>query len=143
MRVDAYTEPFDLGQYKRNSSLIVHYHSVRFQGFKARHSLCLSSRAMDPSTGPNGFNSVRQSQLCFHIQFVYFGDAQNDILDHWSRVIRWHIKQPRMLHLRFMQVILSIMLIVIMNGPSGLRQVVLYIASGPPFQLWEIMSSLQ
>ena len=22
------------------------------------------------------------------IQFVYFGDAQNDILDHWSRVIR-------------------------------------------------------
>ena len=32
--VDAYTEPFDLGQYKRNSSLIVHYHSVRFQGLK-------------------------------------------------------------------------------------------------------------
>jgi hypothetical protein len=32
--IDAVTEPFDLGQYKRNSSLIVHYHSVRFQGLK-------------------------------------------------------------------------------------------------------------
>ena len=29
---------------------------------------------------------------CSHTICI-FGDAQNDILDHWSRVIRWHIKQ--------------------------------------------------
>ncbi len=34
IEIDAATEAFDLGQYKRNSSLIVHYHSVRFQDIR-------------------------------------------------------------------------------------------------------------
>ena len=85
--IDAVTEPFDLGQYKRNSSLIVHYHSVRFQGLKP--DALYVYRVGDGSKYWSEWIQFRTAKSSYApIQFVYFGDAQNDILDHWSRVIR-------------------------------------------------------
>jgi len=85
--IKASTEPFDLGMYKRNASLVVHYHSVIFDGLQpdrlyayrvgngADHwSEWIQFRTSKPSYSPT--------------RFVYFGDAQNDVLAHWSRVIR-------------------------------------------------------
>ena len=83
----AVTEPFDLGLYKGNSSLIVHYHSVVFQGLKP-DTLYLY-RVGDGSKRWSEWIQFRTAKSTYApIQFVYFGDAQNDILDHWSRVIR-------------------------------------------------------
>ena len=84
---DAVTEPFDLGLYKSNASLIVHYHSVIFDQLKpdtvyvyrvgdgdARWSEWIQFRTACAEYAPT--------------QFIYFGDAQNDVLAHWSRLIR-------------------------------------------------------
>ena len=85
--IDAVTEAFDLGQYKRNSSLIVHYHSVRFQGLKP--DTLYVYRVGDGSKHWSEWVQFRTAKSSYApTQFVYFGDAQNDILDHWSRVIR-------------------------------------------------------
>ena len=85
--IDAITEAFDLGQYKRNSSLIVHYHSVQFQGLKP--DTLYVYRVGDGSKNWSEWIQFRTAKSTYApIQFVYFGDAQNDILDHWSRVIR-------------------------------------------------------
>ena len=85
--IDAITEAFDLGQYKRNSSLIVHYHNVRFQGLKP--DTLYVYRVGDGSKNWSEWIQFRTAKSTYApIQFVYFGDAQNDILDHWSRVIR-------------------------------------------------------
>lgn len=85
--VDAVTEAFDLGQYKGNSSLIVHYHSVRFQGLMP--DTLYVYRVGDGSKHWSEWIQFRTAKSSYApTQFVYFGDAQNDILDHWSRVIR-------------------------------------------------------
>ena len=82
----ASTEEFDLGLYKSNKSLIVNYHSVVFEnlntntlyayrgGYDKNWSEWIQFKAANDTYSPT--------------QFVYFGDAQNDILNHWSRVIR-------------------------------------------------------
>ena len=87
VEVVAVTEPFDLGQYKGNSSLVVHYHSVRFQGLKPDKLYVY--RVGNGSKHWSEWIQFRTAKSTYApIQFVYFGDAQNDILDHWSRVIR-------------------------------------------------------
>ena len=82
----ANTEEFDLGLYKSNKSLIVNYHSVVFEnlnpntlyayrvGYDENWSEWIQFKTANDNYSPT--------------QFVYFGDAQNDILNHWSRVIR-------------------------------------------------------
>ena len=84
--LNALTEQFDLGLYKANKSFIVHYHSVVFDGLKP--NTIYAYRVGDGSnwsewiqfkTAYNNYNTT---------EFVYFGDAQNDVLSHWSRVIR-------------------------------------------------------
>ena len=85
--VDVVTEAFDLGQYKGNSSLIVHYHSVRFQGLKP--DTLYVYRVGDGSKHWSEWIQFRTAKSSYApTQFVYFGDAQNEVLDHWSRVIR-------------------------------------------------------
>ncbi|MEC7799845.1 MAG: fibronectin type III domain-containing protein [Verrucomicrobiota bacterium] len=87
VKVVAVTEPFDLGQYKGNSSLLVHYHSVQFQDLKP--DTLYVYRVGDGSKNWSEWIQFRTAKSTYApIQFVYFGDAQNDILDHWSRVIR-------------------------------------------------------
>ena len=85
--VDAVTEPFDLGQYKGNSALVVHYHSVKFKNLKANTQYVY--RVGDGSKYWSEWIQFRTAKPNYaSTQFVYFGDAQNDILGHWSRVIR-------------------------------------------------------
>ncbi len=87
LTVNAQTQAFDLGEYKGNSSFTVHYHSVRFQGLKP-DTLYLY-RVGDGSKRWSEWIRFRTAKSSYApMQFVYFGDAQNDILEHWSRVIR-------------------------------------------------------
>lgn len=89
--VDALTEEFDLGLYKRNKSLLVHYHSVIFEGLKPDKLYVY--RVGDGSENWSEWIQFRTAKTGYNpTQFVYFGDAQNDVLDHWSRVIRMAYK---------------------------------------------------
>ncbi len=85
--VNATTEEFDLGLYKDNNSLIVHYHSVVFEGLKP--DMLYAYRVGDGDEHWSEWIHFRTAKAEYApTQFVYFGDAQNDILNHWSRVIR-------------------------------------------------------
>ena len=86
-KLDATTEPFDLGIHNKNAPLTVHNHSVIFQDLKP-DTLYVYRVGSDGEhwsewiqfrTAKNGYAPT---------QFVYFGDAQNGVLSHWSRVIR-------------------------------------------------------
>ena len=88
---DAVTEPFDLGEHKSNKSLTVHNHSVVFKELKPDTNYLYRvgdgqkywSEWIQFKTAKPGYGKS---------QFVYFGDAQNDVLNHWSRVIRMAYK---------------------------------------------------
>jgi len=85
--IDAVMEPFDLGLYKRNASLVVHYHSVIFKGLKPDR--LYAYRVGDGRKHWSEWIQFRTAKKGYApTQFVYFGDAQNDVLAHWSRVIR-------------------------------------------------------
>ena len=85
--LNAVTEPFDLGQYKGNTSLLVHYHSVIFEGLKP--NTLYAYRVGDGDKYWSEWIQFRTAKTEYSpTQFVYFGDAQNDVLAHWSRVIR-------------------------------------------------------
>jgi len=84
--VDAVTEPFDLGLYKSNASLIVHYHSVLFEGLKP--DMLYAYRVGDGDYWSEWIQFRTAKPEYAPTKFVYFGDAQNDVLAHWSRVIR-------------------------------------------------------
>jgi hypothetical protein len=84
--ITAVTETLDLSQHDRNLQENVNYHAVVFD-------------ALEPDTlyayrvGSRGhwsewiqFRTAKQEPAPF--SFVYFGDAQNEILSKWSRVIR-------------------------------------------------------
>ena len=85
--VAAATEAFDLGQYKGNSALVVHYHGAKFKNLKPNTQYVY--RVGDGSKHWSEWIQFRTAKSSYApTQFVYFGDAQNDVLDHWSRVIR-------------------------------------------------------
>ncbi|NAS13033.1 purple acid phosphatase family protein [Poritiphilus flavus] len=85
--IKAKTEQFDLGLYKGNTSLMVHYHNVIFDGLKPDQLYVY--RVGDGSDHWSEWIQFRTSGVGYApTQFVYFGDAQNDILEHWSRLIR-------------------------------------------------------
>tara|TARA_B100000989_G_scaffold273505_1_gene231698 strand:+ start:167 stop:1519 length:1353 start_codon:yes stop_codon:yes gene_type:complete len=85
--VEAATEAFDLGQYKGNSALVVHYHGAKFKNLKPNTQYVY--RVGDGSKHWSEWIQFRTAKSSYApTQFVYFGDAQNDVLDHWSRVIR-------------------------------------------------------
>ncbi len=85
--VDAQTEQFDLGQYKGNTSLLVNYHSVIFKGLKP--DKIYAYRVGNGSDHWSEWIQFRTAKVEYSpTKFVYFGDAQNDVLAHWSRVIR-------------------------------------------------------
>lgn len=84
---EATTEPFDLGLYKGNASLNVHYHSVIFKGLEPDKLYVY--RVGDGKTYWSEWIQFRTAKAEYSpTKFVYFGDAQNDVLSHWSRVIR-------------------------------------------------------
>ena len=87
LTVKAKMEPFDLGRNKKNAPLTVHYHSVNFENLQPD-----TLYAYRVGSGKNDFSEwlhFRTAKQGYHkTQFVYFGDAQNNILSHWSRLIR-------------------------------------------------------
>ena len=87
IRYKAITEPFDLGLYKGNNSLKVNYHSVVFQ--KLKPNKIYAYRVGDGTKYWSEWIQFKTAKKDYApTKFVYFGDAQNDILSHWSRVIR-------------------------------------------------------
>ena len=82
----AKTEKFDLGIYEINNSLNVNYHSVIFEDLKP-NSL-YAYRVGDGVIWSEWIQFKTAKTEYAPTEFVYFGDAQNDILSHWSRVIR-------------------------------------------------------
>ena len=87
IRYKAITEPFDLGLYKGNNSLKVNYHSVVFQQLKP--DKIYAYRVGDGTKYWSEWIQFKTAKKEYApTKFVYFGDAQNDILSHWSRVIR-------------------------------------------------------
>lgn len=87
LTINAVTETCDLGEFKMNVPLVVHQHSVKFKDLKP-DTLYLY-RVGDGSTYWSEWIQFRTAKEGYApTQFVYFGDAQNEILEHWSRVIR-------------------------------------------------------
>jgi predicted phosphodiesterase len=85
--VDAATESLDLGSYKKNAPLVVHYHSTTFKGL--RPDTLYAYRVGDGKKHWSEWIQFRTARTGYApTQFVYFGDAQNDLLAHWSRVSR-------------------------------------------------------
>lgn len=85
--INASLEEFDLGRYKANNSFIVHYHSVVFEGLSP--NTLYAYRVGDGDEHWSEWIQFRTAKKGYApTQFVYFGDAQNDVLEHWSRVIR-------------------------------------------------------
>ena len=82
----AATEEFDLGIYKSNKSLIVNYHSVVFENLNS--NTLYAYRVGNDENWSEWIQFKTANDTYSPTQFVYFGDAQNDILNHWSRVIR-------------------------------------------------------
>jgi predicted phosphodiesterase len=85
--IKAKTKKFDLGMYKANASMMVHYHSVNFTDL-----LPDKLYAYRVGNGEDHWSEWIQFRTAKNeyapTTFVYFGDAQNDVLSHWSRVIR-------------------------------------------------------
>ena len=81
------TEFFNLGKYKGNKSIIVNYHSVVFKNLKPNTQYVY--RVGDgESYWSEWIQFTTASQKDEKTKFVYFGDAQNNVLSEWSRVIR-------------------------------------------------------
>ncbi|GAB1307524.1 metallophosphoesterase family protein [Urechidicola sp. KH5] len=85
--INAKTEVFDLGTYKSNAPLKVHYHSAIFTDLKPDKMYVY--RVGDGKDHWSEWIQFKTAKSEYApTQFVYFGDAQNEVLDHWSRVIR-------------------------------------------------------
>lgn len=87
----AVTEQFDLGLYKGNKSLMANYHSANFENLKPNK--LYAYRVGDTNNYWSEWIQFRTAKAEYApTKFVYFGDAQNDVLSHWSRVIRMAYK---------------------------------------------------
>ena len=85
--INATTEVFDLGLYKGNVPMKVHYHSAIFEDLKP--NTLYVYRVGDGDKYWSEWIQFRTAKEEYApTKFVYFGDAQNNVLSHWSRVIR-------------------------------------------------------
>ena len=84
---EAVTESLDLGQYEENKSLVVNYHSVIFKNLKPDKLYVY--RVGDGTEYWSEWIQFRTAkEKSATAKFVYFGDAQNNVLSDWSRVLR-------------------------------------------------------
>ncbi len=89
--VAAETVALDLNTSSYNKQGVVHYHSAVFKGLRPD---TLYAYRVGSQSGVGGgrwsewiqFRTAKRERAPF--EFVYFGDAQNDVLSRWSRVIR-------------------------------------------------------
>lgn len=90
-RLPALTETVDLNTATLNTQGVVNYHSVIFDGLKPE--TLYAYRVGDGGERWSEWIQFRTAQTDFApFKFVYFGDAQNDVLSHWSRVLRMAYK---------------------------------------------------
>lgn len=86
-RLSATTERVDLNQAANNRQGEVHYHSVVFKDLEPE-----TLYAYRVGDGKNRWSEWIQFRTASKepkpFSFVYFGDAQNHVLSHWSRTIR-------------------------------------------------------
>lgn len=86
-RVDAETESLEIGASNLNGSRTDHYHSVTFRGLDS--DTLYAYRVGDGEDHWSEWIQFRSAAAeAKPLQFLYFGDAQNNVLSHWSRVIR-------------------------------------------------------
>lgn len=87
IRIDAKTEQLDLNVAKSNKQGVVKYHSAIFKDLEPE-----TLYAYRVGDGGNYWSEWIQfktaSKEAKPFKFVYFGDAQNGILSHWSRTFR-------------------------------------------------------
>lgn len=85
--VAATTEAVDINASPFNTQGVVHFHSVVIGGLEpdTLYAYRVGDGAQHWSEWFQ-FRTARDEPAPF--SFVYFGDAQNDVLSHWSRVIR-------------------------------------------------------
>jgi hypothetical protein len=79
-RIDAATEPLE------SDAGVAHYHSLNFTALKP--STKYAYRVGDGVNWSEWFHFTTASERPEPFSFIYFGDAQNDIRMHWSRVVR-------------------------------------------------------
>ena len=84
---EAISENFDLGEYKGNNSLKVNYHSVVFDSLKP-NTLYVYRVGDGKDYWSEWIQFKTAEEKYSKTEFVYFGDAQNNVLSDWSRVIR-------------------------------------------------------
>ncbi len=85
--IKADTETIDLNDSKRNEQGRVNYHSVIFEDLKPE--TLYAYRVGDGDEHWSEWIQFRTaSKESKPFKFVYFGDAQNEVLSHWSRTIR-------------------------------------------------------
>jgi 3',5'-cyclic AMP phosphodiesterase CpdA len=86
-RIEANTEAIDLNQVKNNTQGTVHFHSVCFTNLQP--NTLYAYRVGDGERHWSEWIQFRTATTEFTpFSFLYFGDAQNDILSRWSRTIR-------------------------------------------------------
>jgi phosphodiesterase/alkaline phosphatase D-like protein len=86
-RHTATTEPVAFPKSTWNRDFTVHYHSARIEGLKP--DTLYAYRVGDGDRFVSEWIQFRTASAePKPITFLYFGDAQNSVLSHWSRVIR-------------------------------------------------------
>lgn len=92
----AQTEPLDLQSLRRDGESLpladnlglapVHYHSVRFDDLQPNTLYAYRVRGGEGAWSE--WFHARTAAESGPVRFIYLGDAQNDILSHWSRTVR-------------------------------------------------------
>ena len=137
----AKTEEIDLSSFSDNTPRKVLYHSPTFTNLTPN-----TLYAYRVGNGEEFCSEWIQFKTASNkndpFSFIYFGDAQNDILNKWSRTIRMAQKEHGEISFFFMQVIWSIKLIMTMNGQLGLKLAASYTHNIRAYQFWVIMNMI-
>ena len=86
-RFQAATQSLDIGQHDQNVSVVTHFHSVVFEGLSP--DTLYAYRVGDGGELWSEWLQFRTASTRNEpVEFLYFGDAQNAVLSHWSRIMR-------------------------------------------------------
>ena len=86
-RFQAATQSLDISQHDKNVSVVTHFHSVVFEGLSP--DTLYAYRVGDGGELWSEWLQFRTASTRNEpVEFLYFGDAQNAVLSHWSRIMR-------------------------------------------------------
>ena len=107
--INATLEEFDLGAFKENNSLLVHYHSVQFEGLEPNQlytNFIPTELVMEMITGRNGYNLKQPKLAIIPLNSFILEMHRTMCFLTGLELFEWLIKPLQMLHLLFMLVIL-------------------------------------